>query len=214
MSIPIDPKHWTKQSKSQSFLISTDRSLLSLPAINAAFASDFIYWAASFPEDVLQGVINSSFCFGLYEKTTSSPPLDTTSSARTESESEPEGQGQDQSQTHEAEAEAEAETETVPAPALKQIGFARLITDRYTFAYLTDVYVLPEYQGHGLGGWLLACVDELLTPLPHLRWFMLRTGGERSVNSYRGRLGMDVLDNGDLGRGAVFMGKRGRGNMV
>lgn len=33
----------------------------------------------------------------------------------------------------------------------KQIGFARLITDYATFAYLCDVYVLEEYQGEGLG---------------------------------------------------------------
>jgi len=36
-----------------------------------------------------------------------------------------------------------------------QIGFARVVTDRATFAYLCDVYVLEEYQGQGLGSWLL-----------------------------------------------------------
>jgi GNAT superfamily N-acetyltransferase len=38
----------------------------------------------------------------------------------------------------------------------RQIGFARLITDRATFAYLADVYVLDAYRGHGLGKWLVA----------------------------------------------------------
>ncbi|MDU5668628.1 MAG: N-acetyltransferase, partial [Enterobacter hormaechei] len=32
-----------------------------------------------------------------------------------------------------------------------QIGFARLITDYATFAYLCDVYILEKYQGEGLG---------------------------------------------------------------
>ncbi|GLW37943.1 N-acetyltransferase [Pectobacterium carotovorum subsp. carotovorum] len=41
-----------------------------------------------------------------------------------------------------------------------QIGFARLITDHATFAYLCDVYVLEEYQGNGLGRWLLECVHN------------------------------------------------------
>ena len=41
----------------------------------------------------------------------------------------------------------------------KQIGLARLITDYVTIAYLTDVYVLEEYQGKGLGTWLLGAVD-------------------------------------------------------
>ena len=31
----------------------------------------------------------------------------------------------------------------------RQIGFARVITDRATFAYLADVYVLPEHRGRG-----------------------------------------------------------------
>ena len=33
----------------------------------------------------------------------------------------------------------------------RQIGFARVITDRATYAYLCDVYILEEYQGRGLG---------------------------------------------------------------
>lgn len=39
-----------------------------------------------------------------------------------------------------------------------QIGFARLITDAATFAYLCDVYVLEEHQGDGLGKWLMECI--------------------------------------------------------
>lgn len=37
----------------------------------------------------------------------------------------------------------------------KQIGFARVVTDHATFAYLADVFVLPEHQGRGLAKWLL-----------------------------------------------------------
>jgi GNAT superfamily N-acetyltransferase len=40
----------------------------------------------------------------------------------------------------------------------RQIGFARVVTDRATFAYLADVFVLPEHRGHGLGKWLIECV--------------------------------------------------------
>ena len=41
-----------------------------------------------------------------------------------------------------------------------QIGFARLITDYATFAYLCDVYVLEDYQGEGLGKWLMQCIHR------------------------------------------------------
>ncbi len=40
----------------------------------------------------------------------------------------------------------------------EQIGFARVVTDRATFAYLCDVYVLEAYRGQGLGVWLMECV--------------------------------------------------------
>jgi len=40
----------------------------------------------------------------------------------------------------------------------RQIGFARVISDRVTIAYLGDVFVLPEYRGKGLGKWLIECV--------------------------------------------------------
>ena len=38
--------------------------------------------------------------------------------------------------------------------AESQIGFARLVTDRATFAYLADVFVVEAWQGRGLGTWL------------------------------------------------------------
>ena len=36
-----------------------------------------------------------------------------------------------------------------------QIGFARMITDCSTFAYLADVFVLEAYRGKGLSKWLM-----------------------------------------------------------
>jgi GNAT superfamily N-acetyltransferase len=40
----------------------------------------------------------------------------------------------------------------------RQIGFARVVTDRATFAYLADVFVLPPERGKGLGRWLVETV--------------------------------------------------------
>ena len=39
-----------------------------------------------------------------------------------------------------------------------QVGFARVITDRATYAYLADVFVLESHRGQGLGVWLMECV--------------------------------------------------------
>jgi GNAT superfamily N-acetyltransferase/uncharacterized damage-inducible protein DinB len=40
----------------------------------------------------------------------------------------------------------------------RQVGFARVVTDRATFAWLCDVFVLEAYRGRGLSKWLLECV--------------------------------------------------------
>jgi GNAT superfamily N-acetyltransferase len=39
-----------------------------------------------------------------------------------------------------------------------QVGFARVITDLATYAYLSDVFVLEDYRGRGLSKWLMQCV--------------------------------------------------------
>jgi GNAT superfamily N-acetyltransferase len=42
----------------------------------------------------------------------------------------------------------------------RQIGFARVVSDFATFAYIGDVYVLEEYRGRGLSKWLMRTVVE------------------------------------------------------
>jgi GNAT superfamily N-acetyltransferase len=37
-------------------------------------------------------------------------------------------------------------------------GFARVITDRTTFAYLADVFVVESFRGRGLSKWLMQCI--------------------------------------------------------
>jgi GNAT superfamily N-acetyltransferase len=40
----------------------------------------------------------------------------------------------------------------------EQVGFARIITDRATYAYLCDVYILESHRGKGLSKWLIEAV--------------------------------------------------------
>src|SRR5689334_23306049 len=39
-----------------------------------------------------------------------------------------------------------------------QIGFARVISDYATYAYLADVFILEEHRGRGLSKWLMQCI--------------------------------------------------------
>lgn len=56
----------------------------------------------------------------------------------------------------------------------EQRGFARVVSDKATFAWLADVFVLPEERGRGLAKWLMACVFEH-PELSGLRRWMLAT---------------------------------------
>jgi GNAT superfamily N-acetyltransferase len=55
-----------------------------------------------------------------------------------------------------------------------QVGFARVISDCATFAYVADVFVLEEHRGQGLARWMMECI--LGTPeLQGLRRWLLVT---------------------------------------
>jgi len=81
------------------------------------------------------------------------------------------------------------------------IGFARVVTDAATFAYLADVFILPEHRGTGLGKRLVEGV--LSDPrLSGLRRWVLRTGDAHDL--YR-RYGFEVTPTPE-----VWMERAGR----
>jgi len=42
----------------------------------------------------------------------------------------------------------------------KQVGFARVISDYATYAYIGDVFILESFRGRGLGKWLMECLMQ------------------------------------------------------
>src|SRR5215208_3339258 len=54
----------------------------------------------------------------------------------------------------------------------RQIGFGRVVSDRATFAYVGDVYIISEFRGRGLSKWLM----EVIVGHPELqglrRWVL------------------------------------------
>jgi len=56
----------------------------------------------------------------------------------------------------------------------QQIGFARLVTDKATFAYLADVFILPAHRGKGLSKWLMQTI-QAHPELQSLRRWVLTT---------------------------------------
>ncbi|DAA78497.1 TPA_exp: putative GNAT family N-acetyltransferase [Trichophyton benhamiae CBS 112371] len=183
------PKTWvcpTRHGETNEFLVSMDKSLLSIAMMNEEFEKDYIYWAKSMPKEALQTAIDSSLCFGLFERI-HDPTADCVD--------------------HEASKIALPEQSSL----LKQIGFARLVTDNVTFFYLSDVFVMPEYQGKGLGSFLVQCIKEVLDGMKHLRRFILMTG-DKNTGKYYERL-MDVKMLGEIGN-AYILGRKGPGSCV
>jgi len=72
-----------------------------------------------------------------------------------------------------------------------QVGFARVTTDRATFAYVADVFILEEHRGHGLGMWLI----ETIVAHPELsglrRWILVT----RDAHDLYRKLGFRELQN-------------------
>ncbi|HEY7515804.1 MAG TPA: GNAT family N-acetyltransferase [Vicinamibacteria bacterium] len=76
----------------------------------------------------------------------------------------------------------------------RQVGFARAVTDRATFAYLADVFVLESHRKRGLSKWLLECV--LSHPeLQGLRRWQLATKDAHTLYS---RFGFGTPEPGNL----------------
>jgi GNAT superfamily N-acetyltransferase len=77
---------------------------------------------------------------------------------------------------------------------IRQIGFARWITDSATFAYLADVYVEEEFRGMGLSKKLMSLM--LFHPdLQGLRRYMLGTRDAHSLYSQYGFQPLDKPEN-------------------
>ena len=66
-----------------------------------------------------------------------------------------------------------------------QVGFARIISDFATFAYLADVFVLPEHRGKGLSKWMMQVIMDL-PDLQGLRRFLLTTRDAHGLYSQFG----------------------------
>ncbi|MCI4667622.1 MAG: GNAT family N-acetyltransferase [Bacteroidia bacterium] len=81
----------------------------------------------------------------------------------------------------------------------KQLGFARVISDFATFAYLADVFILPTHQGKGLGKLLVKTIMED-SQLQDLRRWLLATQDAHEL--YR-KFGFENLPNPDTTMGIL-----------
>ena len=73
----------------------------------------------------------------------------------------------------------------------QQIGFARVVTDYATFAWLADAFVLETFRGQGLGKWLI----EVIVTHPELQGFRRWMLATRDAHGLYQRFGFTPLKN-------------------
>ena len=76
----------------------------------------------------------------------------------------------------------------------KQVGFARVITDKTTFAYIADVFILENYRGQGLSKQLMAFILEQ-SDLQNLKRWLLAT---RDAHGLYAQFGFAPLSNPEM----------------
>jgi GNAT superfamily N-acetyltransferase len=126
------------------FVVSTDPARLDLDVIHRFLTNS--YWAEGIPRDLVARSMQHSLCFGVYDEG---------------------GLG-----SHVSQQQRDMGHPTMcRAP---QVGFARVVSDFATVAYLGDVFVLESHRGRGLGKWMMECI--MLHPaLQGLRRWILLT---------------------------------------
>jgi GNAT superfamily N-acetyltransferase len=72
----------------------------------------------------------------------------------------------------------------------EQIGFARVISDHATFAYLGDVFILPGYRNKGLAKWLM----EVISNHPELQGLRRFTLATRDAHGLYAQFGFTPFD--------------------
>jgi GNAT superfamily N-acetyltransferase len=71
----------------------------------------------------------------------------------------------------------------------EQVGFARVVTDYATFAWLADVFIVEKYRGQGLGVWLI----EVITSHPRLQGFRRWILATRDAHELYRRFGFSEI---------------------
>src|ERR1700688_5026104 len=144
-SVPAVNPDTVVESRRGEFSVSTDRARLNLDVIHGFLTN--CYWAKGIPREVVGRSIQHSLCFGVYDGSREESPC-------------------------------LAKEERHGAPAAKQkthvqVGFARVVSDFATVAYLGDVFILESHRGRGLGKWLMECVVQHPALQNLRRWILL-----------------------------------------
>jgi GNAT superfamily N-acetyltransferase len=147
------------------YLISADPARLDVAAIHAALSVS--YWAAGVTRETVERSLRHSVAVGAYHEPGG-----------------PGGPGGPDGSVGPGASAASA------APS-RQVGLIRLITDRATFAWVCDVYVVAEHQGRGIAQAMLGALRDHPELQGLRRWLL----GTRDAHDLYARFGFRLLND-------------------
>ena len=166
----LEDREWRRETSDGEYCISTALRHLDVDFINSSFGTEDMYWAKSIPKEQIVALLAQSLTLGVYKVLPAVPPAassDSPSSPRTPSPT----------------------LESEPQERLQQVGMARFVTDRMTAAYLSDVYIHPDYRAFRLGKWLIECCKEVMDAMPAMRRGFLLANPDVGKKFYERELG-------------------------
>lgn len=66
----------------------------------------------------------------------------------------------------------------------RQVGYARVITDYATYAYLADVFIIEEFRGRGLSKWLMEVILNYEEIQDLRRWFLATSDAHKLYEKF------------------------------
>lgn len=174
------PRFWYRDN----FFLTNDKSYLCPQTFNKSL--DDNWWSSPLPQGQLQRVLDNCLTLAVYytpqtaeemkSKSTELQPISSSPFANS-------GKGNGIAQPKDG------------SPH-KMVGFARVVTDYVTLAYLTDVFVLEEFQRRGLASWLMKALKEIVDEWKHMRGLLLMTHDQAAARLYQRELGAQEFDQG------------------
>ncbi|VUC27489.1 unnamed protein product [Clonostachys rosea] len=161
------PHSWYRDN----FFLTTDKRYLEPHVVNDIFRSDLMWWNDPLEPGQMKKMLDNCLTLCLYWV--------------------PETEEQMRMKIPESGVPLRRE-----GPDFKMVGFARLVTDYVSFAYLTDVFVLRDYQRRGLASWMIRSIKEVVMEWPDLRGLTLMANDKISARMYERDLGALEFDKG------------------
>ncbi|KAL7913282.1 hypothetical protein GGI35DRAFT_285483 [Trichoderma velutinum] len=142
-----------------NFFLTNDKKFLEAQAVNAVFESDLMWWNDPLPEQQMRKMLSNCMTMSIY---------------------------------HVPESEKQMQSNGAPrrpyGSDVKLVGLARVVTDYVTFAYLTDVFIIEEFQRRGLASWMMQGLKEIVDEWPNLRGLVLMTHDQSAAKMYQREL--------------------------